>query len=282
MSQDSLCGCAHTGGKLECQTSDAALQLNAVSALARLVSDHNCNQLEEVTKQIEHWNQGMLSDSKLFSRKCVRLPCSFSILKYSHRFGKISTDSSIAGLKLNEHFRRFGFKSLSGPKQPPRQIGAQVTIHNLEVSEMNGAFGVVHEAPDAGQRLLVKILGPVVHGINVVPFPAPIVTSECLLHANLFEDATVYAALKRSFGRCTQISDACWSRISRRHLIRIFTRAARCCPTQVLKKTKPFDMNAKPSRSGSRQAANSPARARRYSTIYSNPGVGIPRRSHKP
>ena len=25
---------------------------------------------------------------------------------------------------------------------------------------MNGAFGVVHEAPDSGQRLLVKILGP--------------------------------------------------------------------------------------------------------------------------
>ena len=36
--------------------------------------------VEEVMKQIEHWNQGMLSDGKLYSRKCVRLPCSFSIL----------------------------------------------------------------------------------------------------------------------------------------------------------------------------------------------------------
>jgi hypothetical protein len=40
-----------------------------------------------------------------------------------------------------------------------------------------------------------------VHGIIVVPFTAPIVMSECLLNANLVEDATVYAALKRSFGR---------------------------------------------------------------------------------
>ena len=84
----------------------------------------------------------------------------FSILSCPHRFGKISTDRSTAGCKLNEHFRRLGFKSLSGPKQPPLQIGAQVVLHNLEVSEMNGAFGVVHEAPDSGQRLLVRILGP--------------------------------------------------------------------------------------------------------------------------
>ena len=99
----------------------------------------------------------MLSDGKVYSHKCVRLPCSFSILSCPHRFGKISTDRSTAGCKLNAHFRRLGFKS---SKQPPLQIGAQIVLHNLEVSEMNGAFGVVHEAPDSGQRLLVKILGP--------------------------------------------------------------------------------------------------------------------------
>jgi len=27
--------------------------------------------VEEVTKQIEHWNKGMLCDGKLYSRKCV-------------------------------------------------------------------------------------------------------------------------------------------------------------------------------------------------------------------
>jgi hypothetical protein len=88
--------------------------------------------VEHVMQQIEHWNKGMQSDGKLYSHKCVRLPCSFSILSCPHRFGKISTDRSAAGCKLNAHFRRLGFKS---SKQPPLQIGAQVVLHNLEVSE---------------------------------------------------------------------------------------------------------------------------------------------------
>jgi hypothetical protein len=36
--------------------------------------------VEHVMQQIEHWSKGMLSNGKLYSHKCVRLPCSFSIL----------------------------------------------------------------------------------------------------------------------------------------------------------------------------------------------------------
>ena len=69
-------------------------------------------------------------------------------------FGNISTDRSTAGCKLNAHFRRLGFKSST---QPPLQIGAQVVIHNLEVSEMNGAFRVVHEAPISARNASFKV-----------------------------------------------------------------------------------------------------------------------------
>jgi hypothetical protein len=117
--------------------------------------------VEEVAKQVDHWNKGMLSDGTLYSRKCVIFFLVFiSIFSHSLRFGKISVDRRVAGLKLNEHFGRLGFKSLSGPNRPPMQIGAHVVLRDLEVSEMNGAFGVVHEAVDCSQRLIVRIMGP--------------------------------------------------------------------------------------------------------------------------
>ena len=59
-------------------------------------------------------------------------------------------DTSTAWRNLNAHFGRLGFSSLSGPRPLPLQIGAQVILHDLEVSELNGACGVVHEALDRG------------------------------------------------------------------------------------------------------------------------------------
>jgi hypothetical protein len=84
-------------------------------------------------------------------------PCVFS--RARARYGKINTDPSSAWLTLIAHFGRLGFSSLSGARRPALQIGAKVALHDLEVSEMNGALGVVIERMDCG-KLGVKITGP--------------------------------------------------------------------------------------------------------------------------
>jgi hypothetical protein len=110
----------------------------------------------------ECWQMASYTRASMSSSSCrtscyCKLPLAF--FTRCARYGKISTDPNTAWLSLNAHFGRLGFSSLSGALRPALQIGAEVILHDLEVSELNGAFGVVNEEMDDG-KLGVKITGP--------------------------------------------------------------------------------------------------------------------------